>query len=471
MANTENIQNLKKRIKALEKENHLLKQKQTAFQTDMPTVKTPLEMKPLFDKAEEIVRDYFKDFTANPGLSKIEVHGQRYVLMRAESLATDFFENIIQLYGDRPKPEAIKVGRNLLFDLAHLIGIEDARNFHTKMKLRDSMAKLSAGPVHFAYMGWAFVDILPESNPSPDENFYLKFHHPFSFEADSWIKAKKKTDFSVCTMNAGYSSGWCEESFGIELTAVEISCCAKGDKNCTFIMAPPHKIGEYLEKEGMKYKQQKTYDVPLFFERKKIEEKINNALKEKETLLKEIHHRVKNNLQIIISLLKLHADHANDPTFSELVAESQNRIISMSLIHEKLYVNTDLSRINLLEYSESLFQKLQSIYNKNSIKLQLDIPEELFFEIDKMIPVGLIMNEVLSNSFKYAFPDQNGTVSISMKDNVLIIADNGIGIAGKNKRKKDKGFGMQLMELLSDQVSASIDIKTDKGTQVVLTFN
>lgn len=470
MTNTENIQNLKKRIKELEKENNLLKQKHTAFYTDKPTVKTPKEMKPLFDKAEDVVKDYFKDFTANPGLSKIEVHGQRYVLMRAESLATDFFENIIQLYGDRPKQEAIKVGRNLLFDLAHLIGIEDARNFHSKMNLKDPISKLSAGPVHFAYMGWAFVDILPESSPSPDENFFLKYHHPFSFEADSWIKAKKKSDFTVCTMNAGYSSGWCEESFGIELTAVEISCCAKGDKHCTFIMAPPNKIGKYLEKEGMKYKQTKQYDIPLFFERKKIEEKINNALKEKETLLKEIHHRVKNNLQIIISLLKLHSDHANDPNFSELVAESQNRIISMSLIHEKLYVNTDLSRINLLEYSESLFQKLQSIYNKNLVKLELDIPEDLFFEIDKMIPVGLIMNEVLSNSFKYAFPDQSGIITISMKDNVLSIADDGVGFIGKGKSKKNKGFGMQLMELLSDQVSASFNISTLKGTKVTLTF-
>lgn len=471
MPNTENIQNLKKRIKELEKENQRLKQEQTAFNTDKPTVKTPPQMKPIFDKAEEVVKDYFKDFTANPSLSKIEVHGQRYVLMRAESLATDFFENIIQLYGDRPKDEAIKVGRNLLFDLAHLIGIEDARNFQAKMKLKDPIAKMSAGPVHFAYTGWAFVDILPESKPSPDENFYLKYHHPFSFEADSWIKSKKKTDFTVCTMNAGYSSGWCEESFGIELTAVEISCCAKGDKHCTFIMAPPHKIGEYLEREGMKYKKPKKYDIPLFFERKKIEEKIGNALKEKETLLKEIHHRVKNNLQIIISLLKLHSDHANDPNFSELVAESQNRIISMSLIHEKLYVNTDLSRINLLEYSESLFQKLQSIYNKNTVRLEMNIPEDVFFEIDKMIPVGLIMNEVLSNSFKYAFPEQRGIVTISLKGNVLSIADNGIGFSGKSKSKKNKGFGMQLMELLSEQISASINIANTKGTKVTLTFN
>lgn len=468
MNKSQHIEQLEKRIKQLEKENQKLKKQRHLFQTVAPTVNAPHDFKPIFDKAEQVVNDYFKEFEVNPSLSKIEVQGQRYVLMRAESLATDFFENIIQLYADRPKEEAIKVGRNMLFDLAHLIGIEDARNFHLKMNLKDPISKMSAGPVHFAYTGWAFVDILPESHPSPDENFYLKYHHPFSFEADSWIKSKKKSNFPVCSMNAGYSSGWCEESFGIELTAVEISCCAKGDKHCTFIMAPPNKIEGYLIREGMRYKKQKKYDVPLFFERKKSEEKISNALKEKETLLKEIHHRVKNNLQIIISLLKLHADHANDSNFSALVAESQNRIISMSLIHEKLYVNTDLTKINLLEYTESLFQKLQSIYNKNQVKLELDIPKDMFFEIDNMIPVGLIMNEALSNSFKYAFIDNKGNIKVAVKDNVLTITDSGVGF--KPSAKKNKGFGMQLMELLAEQISASVKISNHNGTTVSISF-
>ena len=83
--------------------------------------------------------------------------------MRAESLANDFFKNILKLYSNRPTVEAVKIGKNLLFDFAHLIGIEDAENFHRKMKLKDPGSKLSAGPVHFAYTGWAFVDILPET--------------------------------------------------------------------------------------------------------------------------------------------------------------------------------------------------------------------------------------------------------------------------------------------------------------------
>lgn len=471
MKSEESIHSLKKRIKELEKENRALKKKKDVFFTDNKTVKVPKDIAPVFDKAALVVKEYFQTFTADPSLSKIEVNGQRYVLLRAESLANDFFRNILRLYSDRPTPEAIKIGRNLLFDFAHLIGIEDAQNFHKKMKLKDPLSKLSAGPVHFAYMGWSFVDILPESHPTADENFYIKYHHPYSFEADSWIRSKEKTDFPVCSMNAGYSSGWCEQSYGMELTSVEISCRAKGDKNCTFIMAPPHRIAEYLNKEELKYKPALKYEIPLFFEQKKSEEKIRATLKEKETLLKEIHHRVKNNLQIISSLLKLHAYKANDKSFTKLVVESQNRIISMALIHEMLYANSDLTKINLAQYARSLFEKLQSSYNKGFVKLKLKIPAGFHYEIDKMIPIGLILNEALSNTFKYAFKEKKGTVSIVISKNELLIADDGIGFPKDEVEKHvQSNFGMQLIELLAEQIDAKVDIQSKNGTSIRLTF-
>lgn len=470
MTNKDNIETLKKRIKELEKENLLLHKKKDVFYTNKKTVKTPANIAPIFDEAAEIVKKYFQTFKADPGLSKIEVNGERYVLMRAESLANDFFKNILSLYSDRPKPEAIKIGRNLLFDFAHLIGVEDGKNFHKKMKLKDPISKLSAGPIHFAYTGWAFVDILPESRPSPNENFYLKYNHPYSFEADSWIRSKEKTNFPVCSMNAGYSSGWCEESFGIELTSVEISCRAKGDKSCTFIMAPPHKIGEYLTIEEQKLKQKKKYDVPLFFERKKTEEKLSNTLKEKETLLKEIHHRVKNNLQIISSLLKLHAANSKDAKFSALVEDSQNRIVSMALIHEMLYSNSNLSSINLLDYIESLFDKLKNTYGMSSVKLKTKISQKLAIEIDKMIPIGLILNEVISNSLKYAFKNKKGEISIILNKNILTISDNGVGIPNEFSITNSSSFGIQLIYLLSEQLEAETKIENKNGTSVSIRF-
>lgn len=469
------IENLKARIKQLEEENNSLKKNNSLFYTKKKTVKVPKQIQPVFDQASEAVKKYFSSVKVDPSTSKIEINGHRYILMRAESLANDFFKNIIKLYADRPLPEAIKIGRNLLFDMAHLIGIEDAKNFHKKMKLKDPITKLSAGPIHFAYMGWAFVDILEESKPSPDENFYLKYNHPFSFEADSWIKAKEKADFPVCTMNAGYSSGWCEESYGINLTAVEITCRAKGDKECTFIMAPPNKINSYLEKEAVKYKRVKKYDVPLFFERKKIEEKLNAAVKDKETLLKEVHHRVKNNLQIITSLLRLHAEKENSQQFTELVTESQNRILSMALIHEMLYADTNLSRINLEKYVTSIFEQLSRTYDKSFVKLELKIPKNFSFEISKMIPVGLILNEVISNSFKYAFLKNKGKVSVIIKNSSLIISDNGQGLPKTFNIATNKSFGIQLIQLLADQIDAELIIDTKKGSSFIFnhktTFN
>lgn len=235
-------------------------------------------------------------------------------------------------------------------------------------------------------------------------------------------------------------------------------------------MAPPNRISEYLDKEESKYKPVKKYDIPLFFERKKSEEKIKTTLKEKETLLKEIHHRVKNNLQIISSLLKLHADQVKDNNFSKLVEDSQNRIISMALIHEMLYANSDLSRINLAQYTKSLFEKLQSTYNKGSVKLKLKIPENFNYEIDLMIPIGLLMNEALSNSFKHAFKGNKGEITISVAKDKLIISDNGNGIPEKYFKNANTSFGLQLVHLLAEQIDATISIKRQNGTSIELKF-
>src|SRR4029078_4964449 len=122
--------------------------------------------------------------------------------------------------------EAGAVVHALLFDVAHAMGLADAKAFADRMEVEDPIARLSAGPVHFAHAGWAFVDISADSSPSPDENYYLLYDHPYSFESDAWLNANKATEAPVCVMNAGYSSGWCEHSFGVPLVAVEILCRA-----------------------------------------------------------------------------------------------------------------------------------------------------------------------------------------------------------------------------------------------------
>jgi two-component system, cell cycle sensor histidine kinase and response regulator CckA len=166
------------------------------------------------------------------------------VLVRAAALSVEFYELVTRLYARADEAQAVAHG--LLFDLAHAMGLADARTFAERMDVRDPIGRLSAGPIHFAYAGWAFVDISSESAPSADADFYLLYDHPYSFESDSWIAAGKSAEHPVCVMNSGYSSGWCENAFGLPLVAAEIMCRAKGDPCCRFIMAPPERIEQRI---------------------------------------------------------------------------------------------------------------------------------------------------------------------------------------------------------------------------------
>jgi two-component system cell cycle sensor histidine kinase/response regulator CckA len=212
------------------------------------TVKAPPEMQGVFEEAERYVGEYFKDRMEDPTKGVIEIGGERYVLVRAASLSAHFWEFVKSMYPGLDDEEAEDSAASILFDIAHAIGKADARVFHEATGVTDPLAKLSTGPVHFSHSGWAFVEILPDSRPSPDTGYYLVYNHPRSFEADSWIKLQRRASRPVCTMNAGYSSGWCEESFGVELTAHEIACRAKGDEFCRFIMAHPSRIDEFVRK-------------------------------------------------------------------------------------------------------------------------------------------------------------------------------------------------------------------------------
>jgi two-component sensor histidine kinase len=468
------IQSLKKEIALLKKENKELKT--TCRNTDKPTVKVPKGIQPIFNKAEKLVSDYFSSLNFEPSKGMIEINQERYVLVRASALSHEFLNSIKFLYKDRGEEEALSIGKNILFDLSHVLGLQDAHNFHRKMKLKDPISKLSAGPVYFAYTGWASVDILPESNPSPDKTFFLKYNHPYSFEADSWIKSDKKSETPVCIMNAGYSSGWTEASFGMPLTAVEISCRAKGDKHCTFIMAPPDKIDSYLSKNQNK-KNKHTLEIPSFLEQKKIQEKLSSSLAEKEFLLKEIHHRVKNNLQIISSLLNLQADKISDPVTKEKYIESISRIKSMAIIHELLYRSKNLSTIKISDYLDELVSYITNTYSVNrQIKVTLKVNvQQNFIDLDKAIPCGIIINELLSNSFKYAFKGKSSgliTILFEEKDKHyhLAVSDNGVGLIKPGNLKNADTLGLQLVSSLVGQLGGTLKTETKKGVSFNIHF-
>jgi two-component sensor histidine kinase len=444
------------------------------------TVSVPAGFAGPFLSAEKIVGDYFRSFSWKPEKGTIEIGGERYVLIRASALSHEFLEHIAALYGNRDAGEAERIGKNMLFDLAHMIGYDDALAFHKKMKVTDPIDKLSAGPVHFAWSGWAFVDILPESNPSPDQTFFLKYHHPFSFEADSWISSKKKSGTPVCIMNAGYSSGWCEASFGIPLTAVELTCRACGDEHCTFVMAQPARIKKILKKHSpLKSGNTASYPIPAFMERKKAEEKLKQTVREKEVMLQEIHHRVKNNLQIISSLLNLQAGTVSDGPAKNKFYESIRRIRSIALIHELLYRSQDFSLISLQEYFSGLTREISNSYmgsSKARLIFRASGPDARI-NLDKAIPCGLIVHELISNAHKHAFGvRKNGVIRLGLKVEsikgkkriTIIVSDDGKGLNPDAKRSDS--LGMDLVESLCGQINASFKTTVKKGTRHELNF-
>jgi signal transduction histidine kinase len=247
----------------------------------MRTARVPPEMEGLFAQAEELVSGYFRSRRDDPERGMIEIFGERYVLVRAASLSVEFFALARDLWGPGRQVEADDFARNILFDLAHSIGRTDARRFHRRMKLEEPIAKLAAGPVHFSHTGWAFVDIHPDSRPVANEDYMLVYDHPYSFEATAWLESGGQTAFPVCIMNAGYSSGWCEESFGLPLVATEILCRARGDEACRFIMAPPRRIEEHVRRYWSGHPQvaggAREYQIPDFFARKRMEEDLRRA--------------------------------------------------------------------------------------------------------------------------------------------------------------------------------------------------
>lgn len=196
---------------------------------------------------------------------------------------------------------------------------------------------------------------------------------------------------------------------------------------------------------------------------------------EKDVLLKEVHHRVKNNMQVITSLLNIQSWYIKDPESLKLIAESKNRIKSMALIHEKLYESKEFSRINFADYIDSLVSELISAYGINQeIVVDKKIESENF-SIDTIIPLGLLINEIISNSLKYAFDGkEKGEILIQLSNHPdgyhLIIGDNGKGIPKNVLDNESTTLGLELIKLLTDQLNGHVKILEREGTYFEVIF-
>lgn len=210
--------------------------------------------------------------------------------------------------------------------------------------------------------------------------------------------------------------------------------------------------------------------------RKAAEEITKRSLKEKELLLKEIHHRVKNNLQIIISLLKLQSKFVFDPRDMAIFNKSRSRVETMSLIHEKLYKSADISQIDIGNYLKDLVSHLLKAYKINTANIEFVInAENILMTIDTAIPCGLIVNELINNILKHAFPDGYiGKIELNLRrcgENVILeVIDNGIGIPDSFDMDKSDSLGMQLIDTLVKQLDGIVEINNSNGTRFIIEF-
>lgn len=500
---------LQEKIRALEKENASLRNRYT-LRAEEPSVKVPAEFLPLFQKAEENVKQYFSHISLNPSQGTIEISNERYVLIRASALSKDFLGSILSLYADRGENEAFGIGRNFLFDIAHALGINDAKAFHAQMNVTDPLSKLSAGPIHFAYTGWAFVDILPESHPTPDDDYYLAYHHPFSFEADSWIRSGEKAKSPVCIMSTGYSSGWCEESFGIPLTAVEVTCRAKGDEHCTFIMSPPHKIEEHIQqfaKTHRKHRIGKTPpEIPTFFVRKTMEEQMEKARqlaeessKAKSDFVANMSHELRTPLSAILGfteLLKKTKLSSRQTEYLDAICASGSNLLStindimdLSKLDAKK-ISFESVPVNLPELLQSIEMMLASKVRHKKLAYKTNISKHLHKPLlSDSVRLTQILLNIIGNAIKFT---EQGSITVSAvvleetpqtMQVEFSIKDTGIGIpAAKQQQVFERftqadtaitrkyggsGLGLAITRELVELMGGSITLssKPNKGTE------
>jgi two-component sensor histidine kinase len=212
--------------------------------------------------------------------------------------------------------------------------------------------------------------------------------------------------------------------------------------------------------------------------RKRAEEQLQASLQEKEALLKEVHHRVKNNLQLISSLLSLQAARIAEPAVAELFAESQNRVHSMALVHENLYRAGNFARISMATHIQNLCAHLSGAYGVQSRRLELAIRiGDVELDLDRAVTCGLIVNELVSNALKHAFPDgRAGRVCVELqpygdKQQLLVVGDNGIGLPADLDYHRAESLGLQLVDKLTQQLHGTIAVNRAGGTTFTITYD
>jgi two-component sensor histidine kinase len=212
-------------------------------------------------------------------------------------------------------------------------------------------------------------------------------------------------------------------------------------------------------------------------ERKKAEDRLRRSLQEKDLLLKEIHHRVKNNLAVIGSLFYLQTSTTDNPETIAILTDCRERVRSMALVHERLYRSDDLASVDMADYTAELARQLHGQYALHPERIRLDLEcDPTSLGIDKAIPCGLILTELLSNAFKHAFPDgREGVVAVRLRNRdgqvLLKVTDDGVGLPPEEEMLKKQSLGTRLVRSLTGQVGARLEIDQRRpGTEIRLSL-
>ena len=292
------------------------------------------------------------------------------------------------------------------------------------------------------------------------------------------VKSEKEASLEIIIIPAFYQTWWFKVLAGLGISFIIVMIFSGKTRKIT----KQNKILEKKVTERTKDLDKNIKELSQeIIERKKAEEKVQASLKEKEVLLKEIHHRVKNNLQVISSLLYLNSKKIKDKDALGMFKESQNRVKSIALVHERLYQSKDLGKIDFIDYVQKLTSDLFRSYavNPEVIKLENNI-ENIPISIDTAVPCGLIINELISNALKYAFPayeEQNkkGLINVCLHRNgndelILTVNDNGIGLPREFNDKKKLSLGLQLVDTLIAQLEGSLELDLSSGTAYKIKF-
>jgi PAS domain S-box-containing protein len=384
---------------------------------------------------------------------------------------------------------------------AALIFIRDFTRRKRTEKLKDSIFHISEAAISSETLDDLFLSIHKViADLMPAKNFYIALYEPqtdilsfpyFVDEYDTTPAPKKPgrglTEYVLRTGNPVLAS---PEVFAELESRGEVESI--GAPSIDWLGVPLKIYGQTIGilvvqsyTEGVRFGEEEkeilkfvSDQVAMAVHRKKAEAQIRASLEEKDVLLKEIHHRVKNNMQVISSLLNLQCHHIQDPHVLDMFKESQRRIRSMALIHERLYQSSDLSRIEFSQYLRNLATHLFHSYQVDSSRIRLALDaEEVFLNINTAIPCGLIVNELVSNALKHGFPDgRSGEVGVELHRIAgdgyeLKVRDDGVGFPEELDFRRTQTLGMQIVVTLVSQIDGRLDLQRQGNTCFTLEFN